>query len=392
MDQSDVTWDEGAARSAIEAIASDAYTHFDVERFWQPHPLDEWVRERDATLYWGAAGNIWALDYLARQGAVERQGDFAALLPGLLKRNREAFAAMAPHLRLDASQASLLMGDIGPLLLAMRLAPAEEIADELYTRISANLALPSPELMWGVPGTMLACLFLHDMTGELRWRALYLSQAHKLLSDLEETETGPIWTQSLYGRRFRFLGLVHGFAGNTAALLRGWDWLNEEQRGKIRDVLALTLPGNAVRTEGGANWRADAFAPMEARLVQICHGAPGIIVGCADARALTPELRVLLRDGGECVWNSGPLAKGSNLCHGTAGNGYALLKLFVLTGDERWLIRARAFAMHAIVQWRETQARYGHGRFSLWTGDPGFAIFLWDCITERPRFPIVDVF
>jgi hypothetical protein len=131
---------------------------------------------------------------------------------------------------------------------------------------------------------------------------------------------------------------------------------------------------------------------MEARLVQICHGAPGIIVACADAPAVTPELRALLCDGGECVWNTGPLRKGSNLCHGTAGNGYAFLKLFVLTGDELWLARARSFAMLAVRQWQEARAEYGQGRYSLWTGDPGLAIFLSDCITARAAFPTIDVF
>jgi hypothetical protein len=31
-------------------------------------------------------------------------------------------------------------------------------------------------------------------------------------------------------------------------------------------------------------------------------------------------------------------------------------------------------------------------RYSLWTGDPGFAIFLWDCLRGRADFPTLDVF
>ena len=45
-------------------------------------------------------------------------------------------------------------------------------------------------------------------------------------------------------------------------------------------------------------------------------------------------------------------AKGASICHGTAGNGYALLKAFARTGDERWLERARRFAVHALAQMR----------------------------------------
>ena len=52
--------------------------------------------------------------------------------------------------------------------------------------------------------------------------------------------------------------------------------------------------------------------------------------------------------------------KGSNLCHGTGGNGYAFLKLHRRTGDPVWLERARAFAMTAIAQCRETARDEDH--------------------------------
>ena len=58
----------------------------------------------------------------------------------------------------------------------------------------------------------------------------------------------------------------------------------------------------------------------------------------------------LLVAGGELTWRAGPLSKGPGVCHGTAGNGFAFLKLLERTGDERWLDRARAFAVHAAEQ------------------------------------------
>jgi Lanthionine synthetase C-like protein len=54
----------------------------------------------------------------------------------------------------------------------------------------------------------------------------------------------------------------------------------------------------------------------------------------------------LLIAAGELTWHAGPLVKGGGLCHGTAGNGFAFLKLFRRTKDEIWLDRARRFAMH----------------------------------------------
>ena len=82
----------------------------------------------------------------------------------------------------------------------------------------------------------------------------------------------------------------------------------------------------------------------------------------------------LLLAGGRTVWAAGPLRDRAGLCHGTAGNAYAFLKLFERTGDEVWLRRARAFAMHAIEQVERTTAHYGRGRHSLWSGDPGTAL------------------
>jgi hypothetical protein len=96
--------------------------------------------------------------------------------------------------------------------------------------------------------------------------------------------------------------------------------------------------------------------------------------------------------GGEATWAAGPLLKGANLCHGTGGNGYAFLTLFRRSGDERWLTRARAFAMHGIVQCERDGVRFGQLHASLWTGDLGFAIYLWNCIEAGDAFPCLDVF
>jgi len=40
----------------------------------------------------------------------------------------------------------------------------------------------------------------------------------------------------------------------------------------------------------------------------------------ADAPFTSPELEDVLSEGGKFTWAAGPLAKGSNLCHGTTGN------------------------------------------------------------------------
>jgi DUF1680 family protein len=92
------------------------------------------------------------------------------------------------------------------------------------------------------------------------------------------------------------------------------------------------------------------------------------------------------------TWRAGPLTKGAGLCHGTGGNGYAFLKLYERTGDERWLDRARRFAMHAIEQVERARETYGRGRYTLWSGDVGTALFLRSCLEVDTAFPAIDVF
>jgi hypothetical protein len=92
--------------------------------------------------------------------------------------------------------------------------------------------------------------------------------------------------------------------------------------------------------------------------------------------------------GGELAWRAGPLQKGANLCHGTAGNGYAFLALLERTGNELWLARARAFATHAAGQVEESRSKYGRGRYTLWSGDLGTALYLADCIDGHGQLPI----
>jgi len=381
-------WSAGEASAAIEEIAADALAQFDGERFWPAHPLEDGLPDGTTSFYMGATGVIWALDYLRRVGATRASFDFAPVLPRLIERNRAEFAEQG-----YSAHGSLLFGDLGTALAVMRLRGTPALADAVYARADMNTALPIRELMWGMPGSMLACIHMHEMTDEPRWRALFDTQAARLLSDLEETGLGPLWTQDLYGSHQQWLGPVHGYAGNMIPLLRGWDWLQADQRMQIAGAIPQTLGCTAWRTTAGINWPSrvvkDGPAP---RLCQHCHGAPGMVTTFADAPFESAELDDLLLRGGEFAWNAGPLSKGSNLCHGTGGNGYAFLKLYRRTHDAIWLERARAFAMTAIAQCRDARREFGSGRYSLWTGDVGLAIYLWDCLTAEPRFPTIDIF
>lgn len=63
-----------------------------------------------------------------------------------------------------------------------------------------------------------------------------------------------------------------------------------------------------------------------------------------------------------------------------------------MTGEARWLERARAFAMHALQQSEAALQAHGAHRFSLWSGDLGLALYLSSCLRADAAFPTLDVF
>jgi hypothetical protein len=332
---------------------------------------------------------LWALDHLRSVGAATLRRDPYADLDTLLSRHHEWLRAN----RID-NRASYLSGETPILLMAYGRQPTPALADRLAALIEGHVDHPARELMLGSPGTMLAALFLHERTAEPRWAALFRLGAERLWSQLEWSAEHAchFWTQAIYGMRFSYLDAVHGFVGNAHVLNRGRHLLGEAWPGWQR-YIETTVQRTATWEGDCASWRDEMHVPPGRRikkLMQYCHGAPGFVICLADMPGT--GLDALLLAAGRATWAAGPLAKGSNLCHGTGGNGYAFLKLHQRTGDELWLQRARAFAMHGIAQTEADAARHGQGRYSLWTGDLGFAVYLWDCIQGTARFPTLDVF
>lgn len=382
----EIPWNEADARAAIAEIVADAVAAFDPDTLWRVHLQDAPVPDGMAGVYMGAAGVIWALDHLKREGAATYEYDFRTVLPALVARDDFGLKS-GPF----GAYGSLLMGDLGPMLLAMRLAPDRQIVDRIFVRAEGNSALPPLELMWGMAGSMLACVFMHAATGEARFEDLYRFQAARLLESLDRKTGVEAWTIEIYGQQMCCPGLVHGFAGNMLALIAGWTWLAPDWQRRVAEVATATLAAIALHAPERANWPMDLLDAKRPILCQICHGAPGVLTAFARAPFSTPDFERLLVEGGNLIWAAGPLAKGSNFCHGTGGNGHALLRLYERTRDPVWLDRARAFAMAAIAQCRAARAQHGRGRYSLWTGDPGLAVILWDCIRAEPAFPGLDL-
>ncbi|HYZ19230.1 MAG TPA: LanC-like protein [Gaiellaceae bacterium] len=379
----DEQWDENRVRDGIRAIVADADRAFDPEQLWPAHEWDAFQKTSSLKdLYVGACGVFWALDALRRRGHAETKIDLAGAALRTLEEFREhPDYADWPDVP-SRARSALFTGETGPLLVAWRLSPSADLADELLERIRENVDSEAIEVMWGAPGTMLVAHAMLEWTGEKRWADAWRESAEAVW---QSREPDGLWKKWLYGETSRSLGPPHGVVGNVLALCQG-DLLPAHRRELLERETADVLARMAVVADGLANWPMakgfDLLAWDEIR-VQWCAGAPGIVISTAGY--LDEELFLA---GAELPWRTGPpgMEKGPGICHGTAGNGYAFLKAFERTGDELWLDRARRFAVHALGQ----VERRGHGRYSLWTGDVGVALFAADCLDARTAYPVMD--
>ena len=373
-------WDrEHAAQRIRELVADTDAALRGPKLLWRADAWDGWHGTSPMkNLYVGAAGVLWGLERLRARGHAETQLDLAELA----LRTLELFRARPDFMKgikLPVErESSLACGETGILVVAWQLTRDPALADDLFERVRANVDNEVEEVMWGAPGTLLAARAMSQATRDTRWRDVSDATRDALLA---RRDADGYWVQRMYGQEFRGLQPWHGLVGNVASLRAVSD------ASLLRETAAV-LERTAVVEDGLANWpyreRPQLASPDGTIRLQFCCGAPGIVATASDY--LDEELLVA---GAELAWRAGApgMEKGPALCHGTAGTGYAFLKLFTRTGDERWLERARRFAMHALQQ----VERRGHGRYSLFTGDVGVALFVADCIVGRAEIPVFDV-
>jgi len=377
--------------ATIAEIAADAISAFHPVKLYPAHPLDE---PRHANLgsghYFGAGGVLWTLGYLSRVNEIDLNNDWLA---DSLTRLLPCFPKEAEARGPLAHATSLLFGDLPILLQLFDLTGESLWRDEALKRINESVGDPVRELMWGTSGILL----LTDLVQDPEFRSVAARSDKQNLQKLYNAWTYDhdglyLWYEELFGSRHAVLGTVHGFFGQVLPLLKRLDKLSTQEQTAVLKRTREVFCRTAIRESGLANWPVMLDETRDI-LVHYCHGAPGIVnSACAFPLGIDTEFDQILIEGGELIWRAGPLKKGSNLCHGTAGNGFAFLKLFTRTGDQHWLDRARAFAMHAITQYQSTRDETGHMRFSLWTGDAGLAVFLQQCITAESQMPVIEVF
>jgi len=383
-------WSSEHATAEIMRIVADFEAALGADGAWPSHPREGPTREPRWALYAGAAGAVVSLRILRRAGYGTM--DLSPLLPRI-------HAAYLDHPD-EGYETGLQLGEIGILTPAVLADPGDTaLSSRLSQCMECTLGHKARETTSGEAGMMHAALTLFRETGDEIWKDLYCRAAESLWQAWTlRPETGEwLWTSDIFGYVRSYYGACHGVAGNANAFLRGADLLPRDRTEVIVARVAGTLDRAALRDGADINWPVSGDRSGTRRLVQWCHGAPGVVAALGRTprtdSAGSALLDRLLLQAGELVWKAGPPVKGPSVCHGSAGNGYAFLALYQRTGEAIWLSRARRFAMHGIEQCRNARERFGQGKYTLWTGDGGLAVYLHHCLApEHAALPGLELF
>uniref|UniRef100_A0A182P589 LanC-like protein 3 homolog n=1 Tax=Anopheles epiroticus TaxID=199890 RepID=A0A182P589_9DIPT len=194
-----------------------------------------------------------------------------------------------------------------------------------------------------------------------------------------------------------YLGAAHGICAILHALLES-PWFDRDESNhfsasatNIMDIkktidYVLTLQDS----DGNFPTRYDSTNRM---LVHWCHGCAGAIYLFAKAFLIFREEKYLdcCRQCANQIWHHGLLRKGPGICHGVAGNGYAFLLMYRLTGEKAYLYRASKFAEFLSSNAFATFLLAPDRPYSLYEGLAGTVCFLVDLLNpSHSAFPFMD--
>ena len=370
----DVAWSPEQARAAIRAIVADADDRYDESGLWAPvDAWDDWGGELNlppTVLSTGASGAAWGLDVLRRRGHAEPRTDPARV-----------------------AVASVEAGAGRPT----RTSGSSRRCRRTRASSWARPARCSWRASWERTSTRIRCTSASSRTRPVRRTALLrLARddgrgARDARGDRRGTvgdvvaRCGRRAARPPRGRRFLDVPAIRQVAGRLARPRLEHQDPARGGRAARRRTLPRRCRRRAPRPSARRPWSPTGWRTgrSQRRRARRLRRRDPHAVG-ATAPPASPRRRAA-SSRRSCCWPPASscgaparrgMEKGTGICHGTAGSGFALLKVHARTQDELWLDRARRFGMHVAGQvdrWRE---RRGAGRTTLWTGDVGAALFL----------------
>jgi len=182
--------------------------------------------------------------------------------------------------------------------------------------------------------------------------------------------------------RIAYLGIAHGWAGLLFTLLR-WTRAMRRQASLVLPAKLDELAALAVAHNRGLCWTVHNNTTW--LMPGWCNGTAGYTMLFALAHEVLgdEEYSRIAVGAAESAWAI--KTQGGSLCCGNAGNGYAFLAAYRLTGSGIWLRRARAAARQAA-----TDRSEHHYPDALYKGALG--VVLLGCELQRPRKAAMPLF
>lgn len=260
-----------------------------------------------------------------------------------------------------------------------------------FQQIKLPKDLPD-ELLYGRGGFLWACLFLNKHLGQgtvpSSYTATVVDAIIKNGRALGQKRKCPLMFE-WYGEKY--WGAAHGLAGIMNVLMDMElkpDEL-EDVRGTLKYMIHNRFPSG--------NYPASEKDKKSDVLVHWCHGAPGMALTLVKAAKVFGDKEFLdaAMEAGEVVWSRG-LLKRVGICHGISGNAYVFLSLYQLTGNTKYLYRAKAFACflldraHNLISGGEMHG--GDRPHSLFEGVGGMAYLFLDMVNpSESKFPAYEL-
>ncbi|WP_333774042.1 class IV lanthionine synthetase LanL [Streptomyces sp. IBSBF 3136] len=216
------------------------------------------------------------------------------------------------------------------------------VADRRLTDHALALALapleptPSHDITHGTAGSGLAAAHLWHRTGDARLAELVVDAADRLAAAAQPEPSGVSWpvpaeaVSQEAGKRY--LGFAHGSAGIGSFLLAAAHVSGRPEHLELAVAAGEHLVANAVTVGEGAQWPAQATDPPTAPYW--CHGSAGIGSFLIRLWQRTGDDRYtgLARGAAHAVMERASRAAVAQ-CHGLAGNGDFLLDMANATGE-----------------------------------------------------------
>ncbi|KAL6993176.1 LanC-like protein gcl1 [Sarracenia purpurea var. burkii] len=268
---------------------------------------------------------------------------------------------------------------------------------DLFLEVAKERALPigpeeggfgmSYDLLYGRAGFLWAALFIKKHLGtETLRNELLMAVVEAVIAGGRAGASHNTACPLMYRwHGTRYWGAAHGLAGILHVLLHFP--LSEEDaddvKGALRYMVSNRFPhsGNYPSSEGN----------QRDNLVEWSHGATGMAITLSKASQVfvsDREFRDAAIEAGEVVWKSG-LGKKVGLADGVAGNAYAFLSLYRLTGESIYADRAREFATFLFRKYsRNHSGGSTDHAYSLFQGLAGVACLWFDLLApENSKFP-----